>query len=110
MKLPRVTGEKVISALRKAGFEVVGIRGSHHYLYCAQHDVIVTVPVHSKKILAPRTLQAILFQAGITVDRTPGTPLILSTGFSPGACLHPSNPELQSGRGLMPSPPDAAGK
>ncbi|MCK9299481.1 MAG: type II toxin-antitoxin system HicA family toxin [Methanoculleus sp.] len=30
--------------------------------------MIVTVPVHSGKILAPRTLQAILFQAGITVD------------------------------------------
>ena len=42
--------------------------GSHHYLYHAQRDVIVTVPVHSKKILAPKTLQAILFQSGITVD------------------------------------------
>ena len=68
MKLPRTTGAKVVSALRKAGFEVVGTRGSHHYLYHAQRDVIVTVPVHSKKTLAPKTLQTILFQAGITVD------------------------------------------
>jgi len=58
----------VVGALRKAGFEVVGIRGSHHYLYHAQRDVIVTVPVHSVRTLAPRTLQTILLQAGITVD------------------------------------------
>ncbi|PKL62191.1 MAG: hypothetical protein CVV31_06905 [Methanomicrobiales archaeon HGW-Methanomicrobiales-2] len=68
MILPRTTGEKVVSALRKAGFEVVGTRGSHYYLYHAQRDVIVTVPLHSKKTLAPKTLQTILFQAGITVD------------------------------------------
>jgi predicted RNA binding protein YcfA (HicA-like mRNA interferase family) len=57
MKLPRTTGAKV-----------VGTWKSHHYLYHAQRDVIVTVPVHSQKTLAPRTLQTILFQAGITVD------------------------------------------
>ncbi len=68
MKLPRITGEKVVGALRKAGFEVVGTRGSHHYLYHTQRDVIVTVPVHSKETLAFKTLQTILFQAGITVD------------------------------------------
>ncbi|HOI58134.1 MAG: type II toxin-antitoxin system HicA family toxin [Methanoculleus sp.] len=68
MKLPRTTGAKVVGALRKAGFEVVGTRESHHYLYHAQRDVIVTVPVHPKQTLAPRTLQTILFQAGITVD------------------------------------------
>ncbi|MDN7025461.1 type II toxin-antitoxin system HicA family toxin [Methanoculleus sp. FWC-SCC1] len=68
MKLPRTTGEKVVKALKKAGFEAVGIRGSHHYLHHAQRGVIVTVPVHSGKILAPKTLQAILFQAGISPD------------------------------------------
>jgi len=68
MKLPRTTGEKVVGALKKAGFTVVGIRGSHHYLYHPQRDVIVTIPVHSGRILAPRTLKTILFQAGITVD------------------------------------------
>ncbi|MDD2478244.1 MAG: type II toxin-antitoxin system HicA family toxin, partial [Candidatus ainarchaeum sp.] len=47
MKLPRITGAKMVGALRKAGFEEVGTRGSHHYLYHAQRDVIVTVPVHS---------------------------------------------------------------
>jgi len=68
MKLPRTTGAKVVGALRKAGFEVVGTRGSHHYLYHASRDVLVTGPVLSKQTLAPKTLQTILFQAGITVD------------------------------------------
>jgi len=69
MKLPGTTGEKVIKALKKTGFEVVGIRGSHYYLHHAEHGTIVTVPVHSGKILAPKTLQTILSQAGISQDR-----------------------------------------
>ena len=50
------------------GFEVVGIRGSHHYLHHAKRGTIVTVPVHSGKTLAPKTLQTILSQAGISQD------------------------------------------
>ena len=68
MKLPRTTGEKVIKTLRKNGFEVVGIRGSHHYLHHAERGTIITVPVHSGKILAPKTLQTIISQAGISQD------------------------------------------
>jgi predicted RNA binding protein YcfA (HicA-like mRNA interferase family) len=68
MKLPRTTGEKVIKALKKTGFVVVGIRGSHHYLHHAERGTIVTVPVHSGKTLAPKTLQTILSQAGISQD------------------------------------------
>jgi len=31
-RLPRITGREVVSALRKAGFEVARIKGSHHFL------------------------------------------------------------------------------
>jgi len=31
-RLPRVTGQKLLVALRKAGFEVIRIKGSHHFL------------------------------------------------------------------------------
>jgi predicted RNA binding protein YcfA (HicA-like mRNA interferase family) len=65
MKLPRVTGEKTVKALRKAGFSLVHIKGSHHFLYHAEKDRLVTVPVHSGEILAPKTLKSILFHAGI---------------------------------------------
>jgi predicted RNA binding protein YcfA (HicA-like mRNA interferase family) len=31
-KLPRLNAQKLIKALQKAGFEVIRIRGSHHFL------------------------------------------------------------------------------
>ncbi len=31
-RLPRLTGRRVVAALRKAGFEVIRIKGSHHFL------------------------------------------------------------------------------
>lgn len=68
MKLLRTTGEKIMKVLKKAGFDLVGIRGSHHYLHHRKHGIIVTVPVHSGKIPAPKTLQTILSQAGITTE------------------------------------------
>jgi len=30
MKLPRVTGDKVMKALKRAEFEEIRVRGSHH--------------------------------------------------------------------------------
>jgi len=67
MKLPRINGERVIKALQSAGFEEIRVRGSHHYLTKPDHSVIITVPVHSGKTLAPKTLQSILQSAGIDV-------------------------------------------
>ncbi len=68
-KLPRVTGKQVISALKKAEFEVIHIRGSHHYLRKPEGSKLVTVPVHSGEILAPKTLQSILEQAELTTEQ-----------------------------------------
>lgn len=68
MKLPRISGAKVVKALKKAGFEPVGVRGSHHYLHHPDTGTLVTVPVHSGKIIAPKTLQTILSQAGVTQE------------------------------------------
>jgi predicted RNA binding protein YcfA (HicA-like mRNA interferase family) len=63
-----VTGEKAVKALQRAGFSLVHVRGSHHYLHHAEHDCIVTVPVHAKKTLAPKTLTSILEQARLSAD------------------------------------------
>jgi len=46
MKLSRVTGDKVVKALKRAGFVEIRTRGSHCYLYHEQKDRLVTVPVH----------------------------------------------------------------
>ncbi|NVO66843.1 type II toxin-antitoxin system HicA family toxin [Methanofollis tationis] len=56
MKIPRITGERAIRALKKVGFEEVGVRGSHHYLHHAGRGAIVTIPVHARKTLAPYIL------------------------------------------------------
>jgi len=68
MKLPRVTGDKVVKALQRAGFSQVHMRGSHHYLHHPGHDCLVTVPVHAKKTLAPRTLKSILEQSHLSPE------------------------------------------
>lgn len=68
MKIPRITGKEVVAALEKAGFRVVRIRGSHFHLYNEKRDALVTVPVHSGKTLALKTLRIILRMADISVE------------------------------------------
>ena len=68
MKLPRVTGDKVVKALKKGGFIEIRIKGSHYYLYHEQKDRLVSVPVHVGKIIAPKTLKSILKQAEMSVE------------------------------------------
>ena len=57
-----------MKALRRAGFEQIRCHGSHLYLYHRTRDALVTVPVHAGKTIAPKTLQSILKQAGISPD------------------------------------------
>jgi predicted RNA binding protein YcfA (HicA-like mRNA interferase family) len=67
-RLPRVTGKEVVNALKKAGFMVIRIQGSHHHLRKPGTKSLVTVPVHSGEILKPKLLRNILEQAGITPE------------------------------------------
>jgi predicted RNA binding protein YcfA (HicA-like mRNA interferase family) len=66
MKLPIVSGDDVIKALKKAGFEVVRQRGSHVSLHKrTPHGVLLTV-VPRKPEIKRGTLSSILRQAGIS--------------------------------------------
>lgn len=68
-RLPAATGRQVLRALRKAGFVVDRIVGSHHVL--AHPDDprrAVTIPVHGNHALKPGTLRNIIRQAGLTVE------------------------------------------
>ena len=70
-RLPRVSGKQVVKALRKKEYEVLNVRGSHHYLHRWEGDrwsPIVTVPVHGNKILKLKTLRSILKQADLSVE------------------------------------------
>ena len=57
-KLPRVTGKMMLALLKKQGFTVVRVRGSHHVLQ--QGDMRTTIPVHSDRDLKTGTLRKIL--------------------------------------------------
>jgi len=65
-KLPVVSGHKAIKALTKAGFEVVGRKGSHVRLKKKTpiKTYIVIVPLHPE--IKTGTLKSILRQAGLT--------------------------------------------
>ena len=65
-KLPRPKATELISALRKVGFEVIRIKGSHHYL--KHNDGRATVvPVHRGEIIGPGLLKKILKDCELTV-------------------------------------------
>jgi mRNA interferase HicA len=65
---PVITPRQLIRALRRAGFMLHHVRGSHHYFrHPDKPGLLVTVPYHNKD-LKRGTLQAILRQAGLTPD------------------------------------------
>ena len=58
-KFPRLTGQQTIAALQRAGFEVLRVKGSHHFLSHAdgRHTV---VPVHRGEAIGPGLMSKIL--------------------------------------------------
>ncbi len=58
-RAPRLTGSDLVAALGKAGFAVIRIKGSHHFL--GHEDGRRTVvPVHSGETIGPGLLNKIL--------------------------------------------------
>ena len=66
-RLPRPTGAELIRALGKAGFEVVRIRGSHHFLRHADGRTTV-VPVHAGETVGPGLMSKVLRDTELTRD------------------------------------------
>ncbi len=66
-RAPRLTGSDLIAALKKAGFAVMRIKGSHHFL--GHEDGRKTVvPVHSGETIGPGLLQKILRDCQIEAE------------------------------------------
>ena len=65
--LPRVDGRKLIKALQKAGFEVIRIKGSHHFLRHLDGRATV-VPVHAKENIGIGLFHKILKDCELTTD------------------------------------------
>jgi predicted RNA binding protein YcfA (HicA-like mRNA interferase family) len=61
----RITGKELIRALKKAGFAVVRVQGSHHRLRHADGRV-TTVPVHAGETIGPGLLGQILRDCDLT--------------------------------------------
>lgn len=57
--LPGIAGKELVAALRKAGFEVVRTKGSHHFLRHADGRTTV-VPVHAGETIGPGLISKIL--------------------------------------------------
>ena len=66
-KLPRLTGSEVIDALRSTGFEIIRVKGSHHFLRHSDGRATV-IPVHAGETLGPGLLAKILRDAEISRD------------------------------------------
>jgi predicted RNA binding protein YcfA (HicA-like mRNA interferase family) len=64
---PSLTGERLIKALRKQGFAVIRIRGSHHFLQHADGRCTV-VPVHRGETIGRGLLAQILRDCDLTRD------------------------------------------
>ncbi len=66
-KLPVVKPKVVLKKLKKIGFIVDHISGSHYILYKERHPFPVTLPMHNRD-LKPGTISSILDQVGLTIE------------------------------------------
>lgn len=57
-KLPRISGQEMARFLQRLGFQLVRVRGSHHYF--ARGSTHTTVPVHGNHNLRVGTLRSVL--------------------------------------------------
>ena len=67
-RLPRVTAKILLRALRKAGFEVIRVRGSHHYLKHPNGQITV-VPLYAGEVIGPGLLRDILRDVEMTPEQ-----------------------------------------
>jgi predicted RNA binding protein YcfA (HicA-like mRNA interferase family) len=63
-----VRGHDLVRALRKAGFELARVTGSHHIMRHPDGRG-TTVPVHQGRDVAKGTLRGILSDTSLTVDQ-----------------------------------------
>ena len=68
-RLPVVSGKDVVRALRKAGFDLRHVRGSHHVMtHPGPPRRMVSIPVHGGRQIPIGTLSAILEEAGLSAE------------------------------------------
>ena len=63
---PRIRGNDFIKALHSVGFDVIRVKGNHHFLKHTDGRTTV-VPVHVGEIIGPGLLRKILYDADLEV-------------------------------------------
>jgi predicted RNA binding protein YcfA (HicA-like mRNA interferase family) len=66
-RAPRVTARDIVRVLERRGFVLARSSGSHR-IFKDANGRRVTVPVHAGKVLHPKVLNSILYDADLTVD------------------------------------------
>jgi len=66
-KLARLRGQQLITALRGAGFQVIRVKGSYHFLRHPDGRCTV-VPVHRGEVIGPGLMSQILRECDMTRD------------------------------------------
>ncbi len=67
-KLVLVSGKKMIKVLLSAGFQLLRIKGSHHFFENKETGKITVIPVHNNEVLGVGILKEILKDIGMSVD------------------------------------------
>jgi predicted RNA binding protein YcfA (HicA-like mRNA interferase family) len=67
-RTPRITGADLIAALVKAGFRVIRVKGSHHFLRHEDGRATV-VPTHSGETIGLGLLHKILRDCQLTAEQ-----------------------------------------
>jgi len=65
--LPSFDGQKLIKILHKFGFEIIRVKGSHHFLRHSDGRSTV-IPVHSKETIGLGLFHKILKDCEISVE------------------------------------------
>lgn len=67
-KVPRITGDELVKALKRTGFEIARQKGSHIQMrkFVEGRKITFPVPVHTGKMMKLGTLKGILRKADIT--------------------------------------------
>ena len=67
-RLPRISGKYLIKALSRAGFQLIRIKGSHHFI---RHDDgrATVVPLHRNEEIGPGLLTKILKDCDLSAEQ-----------------------------------------
>ncbi len=66
-EFPSISGKKLLKLLKKRGFEVIRVKGSHHFLKDKNQNC-TTVPIHKNENIGIGLLLKILKDCDISKD------------------------------------------